>query len=188
GLVGNLAAQLLRRAGLTVLGVEPLAARRGLAERCGITQTLDPALLKEGAAERDATTSSCRVALECSGQDRGLLTALSLVAPRGEVFLVGAAWKRSTDVIAADITRPIFTKYLAVRSGWEWQIPLYGEWSLGSIAGCTDWILACLRDGTLHVADLITDRVSPAEVPAAYADLLEHPAKHLGVVIDWERT
>jgi 2-desacetyl-2-hydroxyethyl bacteriochlorophyllide A dehydrogenase len=187
GLVGNLAAQLAYCAGLRVLGVEPLAERRRIAERRGIVQTLDPGVLTEGAQEADDLTDSCRVVLECSGQDRGLLTALSLAAPRGEVFLVGAAWKRGTAVVAADVVRPVFRKYLALRSGWEWQIPLYNERPLGSIAGCTAWILAFMRDGALHLEELITDRVSPAEVPAAYADLREHPAEHLGVVIDWQR-
>jgi hypothetical protein len=105
----------------------------------------------------------------------------------GEVFLVGAAWKRGTAVVAADVVRPVFRKYLALRSGWEWQVPLYGDKPLGSIAGCTDWILSCMRDGSLYIEELITDRVSPAEVPAAYADLWEHPAEHMGVVIDWQR-
>ena len=186
GLVGNLASQLARCAGLLVLGVEPLGERRRLAQRCGIVQTLDPTVLEEGATAPDERAGSCRVVLECSGQDRGLLTALALAAPHGEVFLVGAAWKRGTAVVAADVVRPIFTKYLAVRSGWEWQIPLYGAWSLGSIAGCTTWILACMRDGMLQLEELITDRVSPAEVPAAYADLREHPTEHMGVVIDWD--
>jgi threonine dehydrogenase-like Zn-dependent dehydrogenase len=127
------------------------------------------------------------VVLECSGQERSLLTALSLAARHGEVFLVGAAWKRGTSVVAADVVRPVFRKYLALRSGWEWQVPLYGDKPLGSIAGCTDWILGCMRDGSLYIEELITDRVSPAEVPAAYADLWEHPAEHMGVVIDWQR-
>ena len=188
GLVGNLAAQLARCAGLRVLGAEPLAERRRLAERCGILQTLDPAVLPAGAGDAGDLQDSCRVVLECSGQDRGLLTALSLAAPHGEVFLVGAAWKRGTTVVAADLVRPVFRKYLALRSGWEWQIPLYGDLPPGSIAGCTAWILACMRDGALHLEELITDRVSPAEVPAAYADLLQHPAEHMGVVIDWQRT
>jgi 2-desacetyl-2-hydroxyethyl bacteriochlorophyllide A dehydrogenase len=179
GLIGNLAAQLLRCAGLRVLGVEVLAERRRLAERCGIPVTLDPTA---GTGSHDAT---CPVVLECSGQDRGVLSALDLAARHGEVFLIGAAWKRGTAAVAADVVRPIFNKYLALRSGWEWQIPLYGSRPPGSIAGCTAWILACMRDGSLVLEELITDRVSPAQVPAAYADLLDRPASHMGVVIDW---
>jgi 2-desacetyl-2-hydroxyethyl bacteriochlorophyllide A dehydrogenase len=179
GLVGNLAAQLLRCAGLRVLGVEVLAQRRLLAERCGIPDTFDPTA---GFGSHEAT---CPVVLECTGNDRGVLSALNLAARHGEVFLIGAAWKRGTAVMAADVVRPIFTKYLALRSGWEWQIPLYGSRPPGSIAGCTAWILACMQEGSLVIDELITDRVSAAQAPAAYANLLDRPAGHMGVVIDW---
>jgi 2-desacetyl-2-hydroxyethyl bacteriochlorophyllide A dehydrogenase len=179
GLVGNLAAQLLRCAGLRVLGVEVLAERRRLAERCGIPVTVDPTA---GAGNHEAT---CSVVLECSGQDRGVVSALDLAARHGEVFLIGAAWKRHTAVAAADVARPIFNKHLALRGGWEWQFPLYGSQPPGSIAACTEWILACMGDGSLVLEELISDRIAPAQAPAAYADLLDRPAAHMGVVIDW---
>src|SRR5262249_36650125 len=139
------------------------------------------------AAQMDRRRESCAVVLECSGQDRGVLTALDLAARHGEVFLVGAAWKRGTSVVAADVVRPVFDKYLALRSGWEWQIPLYGERPPGSIAGCTEWILACMREGSLQGVDLITDRVAPDEAPQTFAWLLDRPAEHLGVLVDWRR-
>ena len=185
GLVGNLVAQLLRSAGLSVLGVEPLAERRAMAGQCGIVETIDPAVLRGERAERADLLASCAVVIECSGQDQGVLGALALAAPHGEIFLVGAAWRRGTAVVAADIVRPIFDKYLALRSGWEWQIPLYGTAPPGSIAGTTAWVLACLRDESLRVRDLITDRVAPADANAAYADLLDHPGEHAGILIDW---
>jgi 2-desacetyl-2-hydroxyethyl bacteriochlorophyllide A dehydrogenase len=182
GLVGNLAAQQLRVAGMRVLGIDPVSERRRLLERCGVGETLDPA--------RDLAPyeSACAVVMECSGQDRGVLTALDLAARHGEVFLIGAAWKRGADVVAADVVRPVFNKFLALRSGWEWQIPLYGERPSGSIAGCTAWILTCLGNGSLQVAELITDRIAPAGAPDAYAGLLDQPAEHLGVVIDWRNS
>ena len=185
GLVGNLAAQLLRCAGLRVLGVEPLPERRALAERCSVGETIDPAVLQEGTSE--GLIDSCAAVIECSGNDRGVLSALALAAPHGEVFLVGAAWKRGTEVVAADVVRPVFNKYLALRSGWEWQIPRYAEGPSGSIARCTSWVLDCLRDGSLHTAELITDRVGPEGAPGAYAGLLDQPDRHLGVLIDWSR-
>ncbi|MDB5058797.1 MAG: dehydrogenase, partial [Chloroflexi bacterium] len=144
--------------------------------------TIDPTA---GIAGHDGTS---HVVLECSGQDRGVQSALDLAARHGEVFLIGAAWKRGTAVMAADLVRPIFSKYLSLRSGWEWQIPLYGSRPPGSIAGCTAWILACMRDGSLVVDELITDRVSSAQAPAIYADLLDRPAAHMGVVIDWRQS
>jgi hypothetical protein len=31
----------------------------------------------------------------------------------------------------------------------------------------------------------VTDRIAPADAPTAYAALLDRPAAHLGVVINW---
>ncbi|MDB5077849.1 MAG: dehydrogenase, partial [Chloroflexi bacterium] len=153
-----------------------------LAERCGIPVTIDPTA---GIAGHDA---ACAVVLECSGQDRGVVSALDLATRHGEVFLIGAAWKRGTAVMAADLVRPIFSKYLALRSGWEWQIPLYGSRPPGSIADCTAWILTCMRDGSLVVDELITDRVSPAQAPAIDADLRARSGAQMGGVSDWRQS
>lgn len=180
GPVGICAAQLLRARGLEVIGVDTLAARRALAARCGISRALlhdDPAI--------EALRDSCGVVFECSGSEAGLLTALSLAARHGEVFLVGALWKRSADTAAADVVRPVFDKYLALRSGWEWQLPRYGEGSGDSVASCTRWVLRCMAAGSLQVAELITDIRPPSEARQAYALLLDRPAAHMGVLFDW---
>jgi len=184
GLVGACAAQLLRAAGLRVVGVESLPQRRALAARSGLALAVDPR--QDGALEEAvARTGGCRLVLECSGQPRGVETGLALAAPHGEVVLVGAAWWRDTEVLATDIVRPVFDKFLTLRSGWEWQIPLHGEGPQDSIAACTDWVLSCLREGSVSADTLITDTVSPGEVATAYERLLDDPAAHLGVVIDW---
>jgi 2-desacetyl-2-hydroxyethyl bacteriochlorophyllide A dehydrogenase len=186
GLVGACAAQLLRAAGLRVVGVETMPQRRALAARSGLALTVDPR--QDGALEEAvARTGGCRLVLECSGQPRGLQTGLALAAHHGEVALVGAAWWRDTEVLATDIVRPVFDKFLTLRSGWEWQIPLYADGPQDSIAACTDWVLSCLREGSVSADTLITDTVSPGEVATAYERLLDDPAAHLGVVIDWTR-
>jgi 2-desacetyl-2-hydroxyethyl bacteriochlorophyllide A dehydrogenase len=175
GLVGNCAAQLLRGAGLRVVGIDTNLERRTLAERCGIT-------VSDG---DDAHRNTCSAVLECSGAAGGLLAALSLARKHGEVFLIGAAWRRDPAVIAADIVRPVFDKFLALRSGWEWQMPRYGDAVEGSIAGCTAWVLSCIRDGTLRADALITDSIAPQGLAGAYHDLSTQPARHMGVLINW---
>ena len=122
GLVGACAAQLLRAAGLRVVGVEMLPQRRALAVRAGLALAVDPQ--HDGALEEALTrTGGCHVVLECSGHPRGVETGLALAAPHGEVVLVGAAWRHDTAVLATDIVRPVFDKFLTLRSGWEWQTP-----------------------------------------------------------------
>jgi 2-desacetyl-2-hydroxyethyl bacteriochlorophyllide A dehydrogenase len=178
GLVGNCAAQLLRAAGLKVIGIDTNVERRTLAARCGIP-VLD-------SVDVTGTANTCASVLECSGAAGGLLAALSLTRPHGEIFLIGAAWKRNPAVIAADIVRPVFDKFLALRSGWEWQVPRYGNGAEGSIAVCTEWVLHCLRDGTLNAGALVTDTIGPRGIAGAYHGLSTEPARHMGVLIDWQ--
>ena len=67
----------------------------------------------------------------------------------------------------------------------QWQLPLYGQGSAGSLAACTDWVLSCIQEGSLRPDVLITDTIAPADPSTAYRWLLEEPAAHLAVVIDW---
>lgn len=186
GLVGACAAQLLGAAGLRVVGVEPLPPRRALAVRAGLTLAVDPQ--HDGALDEVLTqTGGCRVVLECSGHPHGVETALALAAPHGEVVLVGAAWRHDTAVLATDIVRPVFDTFLTLRSGWEWQLPLYGDGPQDSIGACTDWVLCCLREGSVRADTLITSTITPDEAATAYDRLLDDPGAQLGVVIDWTR-
>lgn len=188
GLVGLCAAQLLQAAGMQVVGADPLLERRALATRYGSALTIDPRDATSMDAASAVSGGGCRLVLECSGQPRGVETALALAASYGEVALVGAAWRNDTEVLATAIIRPIFDKFLTLRSGWEWQIPRYGADAADSIAACTTWVLACIQDGRLDAQALITDMVAPSGVAEAYRQLLDEPTAHLGVVIDWTGT
>ncbi len=60
GLVGTLGAQLLREAGMAVTAVDPVAARRALAARCGRARVIDP-------REEGALRPEHRLVLEATG-------------------------------------------------------------------------------------------------------------------------
>jgi 2-desacetyl-2-hydroxyethyl bacteriochlorophyllide A dehydrogenase len=180
GLVGNLAAQVFHSAGMTVVGYDIEPFRRGLLARCGLpardTATLD-------AGERD----SFHLVVEASGRAEGLVTALDLAAVGGEVFLVGAPWSRATAVPATALMRPIFLKYLRLRSGWEWALPHYDEpFRPGSLARNAAYALDAIARGALVIDPLLTHRVSPGQAQQAYDDLAAHKDTHLGVILDWQ--
>jgi hypothetical protein len=46
---------------------------------------------------------------------------------KGEVSLVGAPWRRQTDIAAQEILHHVFFDYVVLRSGWEWELPLHEE-------------------------------------------------------------
>lgn len=179
GLVGVLAAQLAALAGLEVVGVDPSASRRAVARSVGVSLVLSP---------EEAETQlprSAAVVLECAGRAGAAALAVTVAAERGEVFLVGAPWEREEDVPATSVLGAVFQGYLSLRSGWEWQLPLSGDGPGSSLARISDWILSALGRGRVRTEELVTDVVSPEEVPAAYRALATDPDAHLGVLISW---
>ncbi|MFD6416276.1 zinc-binding dehydrogenase [Streptomyces sp. NPDC060194] len=88
GPIGVLIALLARRAGGSVLVVEPDAYRRDVVSRLGF-RTVDPAREDPAAAAEGWTEGSgARVAFEVSGAEEGLATAVRVLGARGRLCLV----------------------------------------------------------------------------------------------------
>jgi len=186
GLVGNLGAQLLQNAGLAATGVDLIPERRELAQRCGIAQTIDP-------RAPGAVQPVHRLVLEASGTARGAVTAIALAQLGGEVSLVGTPWVADPSVPSKDILEPVHVRYITLRSGWEWQFPLFdvadqpgAVHQPGSVAHNTRTAFALLRQGKVQVGDLITHRFAPAECQTAYEGAVDRKSQQLGVLFIWE--
>ncbi len=199
GLVGNLAGQLASSLGYRVRGVDPSVARRRLAAACGLDCV-------ESSAQLPGGDDAPAVVLECSGAPAAVLGALAAVATCGEVFLVGAPWSGAADIPSAPLLATIFDRFSALRSGWEWQLPIRRDGHIrrhsrgdgappagarvpagrpGSIEECTEEILLAMAGGSIRTDSLVTDVVRPEEVDIAYRQLDEDPEHHLGVLVDW---
>jgi threonine dehydrogenase-like Zn-dependent dehydrogenase len=185
GLVGNLGAQVLETAGLPTTGVDLVAARRELARRCGVSEVVDPG--REGALRPEH-----RLVLEATGTARGTVTALDLAQLGGEVSLVGTPWTTDPSVQASDVFRAVHLRYLTLRSGWEWQLPVFerpGEPDAihqpGSIVHSSRYAFDLLRRGRVRVRELITHRYAPSDCQLAYEGAVDHKDEQLGVVFQW---
>jgi len=76
--------------GARVIGVDPIAFRRDLAEKLGAAETIDPAAGDVAAQIRELTGGyGLDRALECSGKSEPLKTALDLVRHFGHVAIIG---------------------------------------------------------------------------------------------------
>ncbi len=151
GTVGMLAGQVARAAGGRVLllgtelDVDRLAVAASLGfEVCRIERSEDRARLDDEVVDREID-----VVIECSGNDRGIATALSALRPQGTLIQMGltsgdvaipcgetvirelgvraaiggspAAWLRVEKLLAARLVdpRPLVTKVVPLR---EWQL------------------------------------------------------------------
>ena len=180
GLVGNLGSLIFQRCGYDVIACDPHEGRRKIAEDAGVKRVLsgvpldDPSLVGEIA-----------LAIECSGHEGAALAALKIVRKRGEVVLIGTPWRKRTDHTAHEITHAVFHRYVVLRSGWEWEVPLHPEeFRSNSIHGNIAAALGWIADGSIRVDGLYT-AVPPARCQEAYHDLLHQRPDRLGIVFDW---
>ena len=180
GPIGFLAAQMFTLSGYEVLIVEPNEARRQLAEKAGILHTFDKIPFND-----TSIAGTVALVVECSGHEQAVLDACRVVRKRGEVVLVGVPWRRHTDTYAHDLLSLIFHKYVAIRSGWEWELPHQAaDFAPHSIHSGFDTALRWLADGQINVDKLIT-KVDPHTAQSVYQDLLHQRTKELFSVFNW---
>ncbi|MEM2905593.1 MAG: zinc-binding alcohol dehydrogenase [Candidatus Bathyarchaeia archaeon] len=188
GLVGNLAAQVFQSSGYEVVGIEPDLGRRALAERCSIRHVIDPT---ENLAEqvRSATgEDSCHLVLECSGSAKAMVEAMKIAKVGAEIVQVATPWRDYPDVSASELLRPIFLKYLQLRGGWEWEIPVFPvNFARGSILQNYRHALGLIARREVKVRELITHLLKPEQAQEAYEGLLNNRSEYMGVLFDWQR-
>ncbi len=178
GPIGNLVAQLAQASGYGVVGVERSATRRSLAEACGLKTVVSPEEAREAVPPPGA-----RLVLECSGSATAVLLATEICGRHGEIMTVGAPWRAEPDVPASSVVARVFERFLCLRSGWEWQVPLYGD---RSVAGCTNWAMGRIADGSINTGPLISGRVAPGGAGQAYNLLDSQPDQNFTFLLDWD--
>lgn len=180
GLVGHLAAQIFAACGYEVTACDPAAARREIASQAGIQRVLPAAPLDE-----PDFAGQVALVIDCSGHEQAVLDGCRAVRKRGEVVLIGAPWQRRTDLSAHELLHLVFHRYVLLRSGWEWELPLQptefrGNSLFGNLAAALRWLAA----GRVRIEGLAAV-TPPREAQQAYQDLLHQRPGRLTAVFDW---
>lgn len=180
GLVGNLAAQVFDICGYRTSGIDLSPARREHARRCGLASVYDP----EGVGH---LRRGQRLVVEATGSAKALAGAVELAKDGGEVVMVGAPWGGADNSVPSGmLTGEIFLRFLRLRSGSEWELPVQpAQLAAGSIRQNTVAALDWMAGGHLQAAPLITHRLPPEAAAEAYDGLRTRPDEHLGVVLQW---
>ncbi len=179
GPVGNLAAQIFHASGYRVVGCDPVEWRRNLLAQSGVA-------VLPGIPFADANyVDKVDLVVDCSGHEAAVLDACKTVRRRGEVVLVGVPWRQRTDLTAQALLSAVFHRYVVLRSGWEWELPMEStEYRPGSImqnlAAGLDWIAA----GKIRVEGF-ADKASPADAHRVYTELLHQRTQTLTTVFNW---
>ena len=181
GPVGHLAAKIFHASGYRVLGCDPVAWRRNMISGAGIAVSASIPVKDPAIADK------IDLVVDCSGHEQAVLDACNVVRKRGEVVLVGVPWKQRTELSAHALTHAIFHRYVVLRGGWEWELPMdAADFRCGSIMGNLGAAVEWLRQGRVNVKGF-ADHASPADAQRVYSDLLSQKKETLTTVFDWRK-
>lgn len=184
GILGLIAVKLLRLAGaVPVIAVDPNPQRREAALANGADYAFDP--FDEGfAAEvKKATNGGVNVAIEVTGIDSGLDSALDCMARFGRVALLGCTRKSN---IAIDYYKKVHTPGITLIGAHTNARPMYESYP--GYYTHNDDIKAVLRligGGRLCLDNIIAETHKPEDCVEVYERLMHDKNFPIAVQFDW---
>ena len=180
GIVGYLAAQIFQSCGYNVLACDPSEDRCKLALKNNIKN-----VLRAIPMDNPSVAGKIALCVECSGHEQAVLDACKTIQKRGEMVLVGVPWARRTDLSAHDILSAVFHRYIVLRSGWEWEVPIHptdfrAGSIMGNLAGAIEWI----EEDKIRLDGIYTNH-HPGEAQTVYQNLMRTHNCLLTAVFDW---
>jgi 2-desacetyl-2-hydroxyethyl bacteriochlorophyllide A dehydrogenase len=167
GVPGQIVMQAARASGATVIGVDPVAGRRAMAERLGADRTLDPAAGSVADIIKGETGRGADICIEVSGVPAALAEAMRTVAYASRVVAMGFMQGEARGLFLGEefhhnrievVSSQISGVAPAASHRWNklrlWQSAVRLQ-----------------HEGRLNLLPLITDTVPFAEAPALFARL-----------------
>jgi len=189
GLLGQLAAQLVRAAGCRVIGCDPIASKRELAQRLGAEAVCAPGELSAAVAEWTGGYGADAVII-CAASKGSAVTnqALDLCRQKGRAVVVGA--------VGMQLQRePLYLKeldfFLSCSYGPGRYNPNYEEKGLDYPIGYVRWtegrnmaeFLRMVAEGKVQVKPLISVVKPVAEAQVAYNAILDGESNAISALI-----
>lgn len=180
GIIGNLASQIFQSCGYDVIACDPDPRRRAYATQKGIDSVFDHCPVDD-----PAIAGHVSLVLACRGHEKDVLDGCKVVCNKGEVALIGVPWEQKTDLSAFEIIDAVFHRYVVLRSGWEWEIPIHSEKSgqccmLDNMTAAMDW----LDKGRISVEGLYS-LTSVCNVQEVFRRIHRRECEELTFVLDW---
>ncbi|MBI4023495.1 MAG: zinc-binding dehydrogenase [Verrucomicrobia bacterium] len=186
GMIGNLTAQLLQRAGGRVIGIDPLPERCALATKCGIRQTLDPTDPKFAEQVSGITGGEgFDITVDTTGHASTTLAMPEFTRRCGQMILM-THWRSQPVLDATRFFHGVFVKGITLRGAHE-CVPGSEPCVNAVELQRRKWakILREIATGDLAIEPLISHRIKPVRCKEAYEGLCFDRSKWWGVVVDW---
>jgi 2-desacetyl-2-hydroxyethyl bacteriochlorophyllide A dehydrogenase len=197
GVIGQFALRCLLAAGATpVVGIDSVAMRRQAALAAGAHHVIDPGAgdvrqqlarilpLTPSPGER-RTGGGAEIVADATGIPDAVPVAMGLACDGGQVVVVGSPRGKAKDVNFYD---DLHRRYLEVTGAHGNMLfepahtRLAGAWDIDK---AQHWLLTALADGRLKLDQLVTHRIRPENLGAAYEGLRNQKEDYLGVVLMW---
>jgi 2-desacetyl-2-hydroxyethyl bacteriochlorophyllide A dehydrogenase len=187
GMVGNLAAQGYALRGCRVIGVDPVASRRKLAEACGIPYTVGGSAQEATAAILELTGGQgADITVDAVGHSSVVMQALDATARFGQIIILGSPRVPVEGNLTALLSE-VHLRMITVRGALEWSLPIYPDTgNRTSQFSKQKMIFEWMKADKLHIEPLISHRLPPEEIKQAYEGLLRQPETYTGVALMWK--
>lgn len=186
GLVGNFAAQLAQLQGARVIAVEVNENRRKVTQKMGIGTCLDAGSDYKEQIRELTGNDGVTTYIDATGLSSVISDNLEMVAPRGEVILVGSP-RASYKVDLTETFNHAHLRDVQIKGASEWLYPTFSsEFHKHSIIRNSQIIMDLLGSGKLKAEELITHRFKPESAAEAYDGLKHNPEEFIGVLFEWD--
>jgi len=186
GMIGNMTAQILQRAGFRVIVIDPLPARREVSGKCGLKESLDPS--DAGFADKIKELTGGRgfdVAVDAIGHAPTTITLPTFLRHAGQLVIM-THWRSQEVVDASPLISGIFTKNLQVHGALETGRHYENQSNWLSIQRRKmDRLQREMASGTIQIAPLISHVIRPNQCREAFEGLCFDRANWTGVTVDW---
>lgn len=188
GTIGIMAALLLKREGLRVIGLDPVASRCEEAKKLGIEEVLSCESGDQVTQVMALTEGrGSEISVDVSGISGAIVNAIQAAAKHGQVILLGSP-RASFTCDITPVLNAIHMKMLEVKGAFNELNPYpVTDGTRRSVLRDFDAVQRLILDGTFDADQLISHVIKPFEIQEAYNGLMFDRETWHCAVIDWNQ-
>jgi len=189
GLVGNLAAQLARLQGATVIGVDLSSERIRTAEACSVDFTFNGGV-EDVKEQINILTNGKGVSthIEATGVSAVAIDSLKWIGKMGEIIFLGSP-RGEFNTDATDILNycHLYGRgCITFKGAHEWRYPVEpNAFVKHSLVRNSKIVFELMKQNRLHIEPLISHVIKPEQAKEAYEGLRTNKDQYNGVLFDW---